>query len=77
MSATKYAVKLWQPIDNSKLESILKIIDHPLVREKILDELIQIDTWDWWKAQVFYLRERKEYAEAEAVFNEFKINENN
>ena len=76
MSATKYAVKLWQPIDNSKLESILKIIDHPLVREKILDELIQIDTWDWWKAQVFYLRERKEYAEAEAVFNEFKINEN-
>jgi hypothetical protein len=47
------------------------------VREKILDELIQIDTWDWWKAQVFYLRERKEYAEAEAVFNEFKINQNN
>ncbi|WP_156097984.1 hypothetical protein [Synechococcus sp. KORDI-100] len=45
------------------------------VREKILDELIQIETWDWWKAQVFYLRERKEYAEAEAVFNEFKINQ--
>ena len=47
------------------------------MREKILDELIQIDTWDWLKAQVFYLRERKEYAEAEAVFNEFKINDNN
>ena len=45
------------------------------VRERILDELIQIETWDWWKAQVFYLRERKEYAEAEAVFNEFKINQ--
>ena len=43
------------------------------MREKILDELIQIETWDWWKAKVFDLRERKEYAEAEAVFNEFKI----
>ena len=48
-----------------------------LVRERVLDELIQIETWDWWKAQVFYLRERKEYAEAEAVFNEFKINQQN
>ena len=44
------------------------------MRERILDELIQKETWDWWKAQVFYLREKKEYAEAEAIFNEFKIN---
>ena len=45
------------------------------MREKILDELIQIETWDWWKAKIFDLRGRQEYAEAEAVFNEFKITE--
>ena len=43
------------------------------MRDPILDELIQMDTWDWWKMQVFSLREAKEYAEAEALFNEFKI----
>ena len=47
------------------------------MREQILDELIQMDTWDWWKAHVYELRERKEYAEAEAVFNEFKLRERN
>ena len=43
------------------------------MRDHILDELIQIDTWDWWKTLIYELRERKEYAEAEAVFNEFKL----
>ena len=47
------------------------------MREQILDELIQMDTWDWWKALIYELRERKEYAEAEAVFNEFKLSERN
>ena len=36
-------------------------------------ELIQIETWDWWKAMIFHLRENGEYAEAEALFYEFKI----
>ena len=45
------------------------------MRERILEELIQIETWDWWKAQIFYLREKKEYAEAEAMFNEFKLSD--
>ena len=43
------------------------------MRDPSLDELIQIETWDWWKAQVFYLREKKDYASAEALFMEFKI----
>ena len=43
------------------------------MRDPILDELIQIETWDWWKAQVFALRDSKDYAEAEALFYEFKI----
>ncbi len=47
------------------------------MREQILDELIQMVTWDWWKALIYELRERKEYAEAEAVFNEFKLSERN
>lgn len=41
--------------------------------EKMLAALIQIDTWDWWKQQVFQLRSSKDYAEAEALFLEFKI----
>ena len=43
------------------------------MRDPRLDELIQMETWDWWKAQVFYLREKKDYADAEALFMEFKI----
>ena len=43
------------------------------MRDPRLDELIQIETWDWWKSQVFYLREKKDYADAEALFMEFKI----
>ena len=42
------------------------------MRDPRLDELIQMETWDWWKSQVFYLRE-KDYADAEALFMEFKI----
>ena len=44
-----------------------------VMRDPSLDELIQMETWDWWKAQVFYLREKKDYADAEALFMEFKI----
>ena len=43
------------------------------MRDPRLDELIQMETWDWRKAQVFYLREKKDYADAEALFMEFKI----
>ena len=43
------------------------------MRDPRLDELIQMETWDWWKARVFYLREKKDYADAEALFMEFKI----
>ena len=43
------------------------------MRDPRLDELIQMETWDWWKAQVFYLREKKDYAGAEALFLEFKL----
>lgn len=43
------------------------------MREQILDELIQIETWDWWKTHLYNLRENKDYADAEAIFNEFKI----
>ena len=43
------------------------------MRERILDELIEIETWNWWRRQVFQLRSSKEYAEAEALFLEFKI----
>ena len=44
------------------------------MKDQLLDELIQMDTWDWWKSQLFVLREQSEYAEAEALFHEFKIN---
>ena len=43
------------------------------MRDPRLDELIQMETWDWWKTQVFYLRQKKDYADAEALFLEFKI----
>ena len=36
-------------------------------------ELIDIDTWDWWKSQLYLLRENKSFAEAEALFLEFKL----
>ena len=37
------------------------------MNDHLLDELIQMDTWDWWKSQLFVLREQSEYAEAEVV----------
>ena len=36
-------------------------------------ELIDVETWDWWKSQVYILRESKNYADAEALFFEFKL----
>ena len=47
------------------------------MRDQILDELIQIETWDRWKAHLYHLRENKDYADAEAIFNEFKITKPN
>jgi hypothetical protein len=41
--------------------------------EHHLLELIDIETWDWWKSQVYILRDSKNYAEAEALFLEFKL----
>ena len=49
------------------------LLEKKKMRDPRLDELIQMETWDWWKAQVFYLREKKDYAGAEALFMEFKI----
>ena len=43
------------------------------MNDHLLDELIQMDTWDWWKSQLFILREQSKYAAAEALFQEFKI----
>lgn len=40
---------------------------------KQMNELIQIETWDWWKDTLYTLREQGDYAEAEALFHEFKI----
>ena len=28
------------------------------MNDHLLDELIQMDTWDWWKSQLFVLREQ-------------------
>ena len=36
-------------------------------------ELIDVETWDWWKIQVYTLRESKNYADAESLFLEFKL----
>lgn len=41
--------------------------------DKRLMELIDMDTWDWWKSHVYLLRDAKHYAEAEALFLEFKL----
>ena len=38
-----------------------------------LNQLIEMETWDWWKATLYSLREQGGYAEAEALFHEFKI----
>ena len=38
-----------------------------------LNQLIEMETWDWWKATLYRLREQGGYAEAEALFHEFKI----
>ena len=43
------------------------------MKEDALFALIQMDAWDWWKTRIFSLREQKDYAEAEALFKEFKV----
>ena len=43
------------------------------MRERLLDGLIQIETWDWWKDQVRLLREADQVVEAEALVLEFKL----
>ena len=41
------------------------------VLEDLLQKDIHEDTWDWWKAQLYVLREDQDFHEAEAVFKEF------
>ena len=41
------------------------------VLEDLLQKDIHEDTWDWWKTQLYVLREDQDFHEAEAVFKEF------
>ena len=41
--------------------------------DQLFMELIDVETWDWWKSQVYTLRESKNYADSEALFLEFKL----
>ena len=43
------------------------------VLEDLLKKDIYEDTWEWWKAQLYFLREDKDFPEAEAVFKEFSM----
>ena len=43
------------------------------VLEDLLKKDIYEDTWEWWKAQLYFLREDKDFHEAEAVFKEFSM----
>ncbi|WP_413746630.1 hypothetical protein [Synechococcus sp. MIT S9507] len=39
--------------------------------EHLFKKDIHEDTWDWWNAQLFFLRQDQDFHEAEAVFKEF------
>ena len=41
------------------------------VLEDLLEKDIHEDTWEWWKAHLYVLREDQDFHEAEAVFKEF------
>ena len=43
------------------------------VLENLLKKDIYEDTWEWWKAPLYFLREDKGFHEAEAVFKEFSM----
>ena len=43
------------------------------VLEDLLKKDIYEDTWEWWKAQLYFLREDEDFYEAEAVFKEFSM----
>ena len=45
------------------------------MNDHLLDELIQMDTWDWWKSQLFVLREQQSRnTPRQDVVQEFEIN---
>ena len=43
------------------------------VLEDLLKKDIHEDTWEWWKAHLYFLREDQDLHEAEAVFKEFSL----
>ena len=43
------------------------------VLEDLLSKEIHDDTWEWWKSHLYFLREEKDFHEAEAVFKEFSM----
>jgi len=43
------------------------------VLEDLLKKDIYEDTWEWWKAQLYFLREDKDFHEAEAVLKEVRM----
>ena len=67
LGQNRYFTFSWAELMNDQSRSSEHQWDHRFM------ELIDIDTWDWWKAQVYLLRENKTYAEAEALFLEFKL----
>ena len=55
----------------SNLQTLAKGGMSSEVLEDLLQKDIHEDTWDWWNAQLFFLRQDKDLHEAEAVFKEF------
>ena len=67
LGQNRYFTFSWAELMNDQSQSSEHQWDHRFM------ELIDIDTWDWWKSQVYLLRENKAFAEAEALFFEFKM----
>jgi len=55
----------------SNLQTLAKGGMSSEVLEDLLQKDIHEDTWDWWKVQLYVLREDQDFHEAEAVFKEF------
>ena len=55
----------------SSLQTLAKGGMSSEVLEDLLQKDIHEDTWDWWKTQLYVLREDQDFHEAEAVFKEF------
>ena len=56
-----------------RLKSIAKGGMSSEVLEDLLKKDIHEDTWEWWKAHLYFLREDQDLHEAEAVFKEFSL----